>query len=88
MCVGLVDRCIVELSPREGPVWGRKVATFLDPGRRREEIDLVPPIRSSEDCEVLRRRRSVVEEDSMASGCGSDETNWRPAVSLGFDIAD
>jgi hypothetical protein len=48
MCEGLADRCIVEGSPREDLVWGKKVVSFLGPSRRRE-VDLVPPMRSSDD---------------------------------------
>jgi len=82
-----MDRCMVERFPREELVWGRKVASFLDPGRRRE-VDLVPPVRSSDDCELLRWWRGAVDECSLPSGCGRDEANGWPFVSLGFDIAD
>ena len=45
---------MVEESPREVPAWGRKDASFLAEGRRRDEGDLVPPTRSSDDWELRR----------------------------------
>jgi hypothetical protein len=82
---------MVELSPREEPVWGPNDASFLFPGRRRDAVDLVPPMRSSDDWEFLRLRRigdCCCCCGVLPSGCWIVEANGRPPVSLGSDIAD
>ena len=76
---------MVELSPRDEPVWGLNDASLLDARRRRVVVDWVPSTGSSEDCEVVvGLRRGAVGRVLLLVWWM--EANGRPRVSLGFGI--
>ena len=85
---------MVGFSPREDRLVEAKVASFLVPGRRDDDDDdnaaaaddddgLVPPMRSSDGWEGLRRWRGVVGVKMGFSGWGMYEAEGCAPVSLG-----